>query len=315
MVFAGPDQTITLPETAILSGAVSDESMSLTTGGTLSFSWSKVSGPGTVNITYANPTNQTWQVLASCVFSSPGVYVMRFPASDGSLTGTSDVTITVNPSSGLAITSVSPNSGQPGQQGLSVAITGVGINWVQGTTTANFGDGINVASLTVNSSTSATAILNIDLAASLGSRDVALTTGTEVASAPGAFSVTAAAASITSISPNYGPQGLSGPVAIVGINTHFVPGTTTVDVGQGITVSNVSVSCPTCLTATLAVDPAATPGPRTVTVTTGTEVAILANGFIVTTVATTPVLTSITSYHARSLSEVLRRDKIRAWQK
>jgi hypothetical protein len=64
-----------------------------------------------------------------------------------------------------ALTSLAPNSGQRGQQKLSVAITGNFTNWVQGTTTADFGPGVTVASLTVNSATSATAVLNIDPAA------------------------------------------------------------------------------------------------------------------------------------------------------
>src|SRR5437763_15761665 len=50
-VNAGPDQTITLPNTATLNGRDSDDD--LQTGSTLSITWSKVIGPGTVM--FSNP--------------------------------------------------------------------------------------------------------------------------------------------------------------------------------------------------------------------------------------------------------------------
>src|SRR5437762_10303273 len=75
---------------------------------------------------------------------------------------------------------VNPGSGQQGQQSLSVNLTGQFTHFVQGTTTASFGAGITVVSLTVNSATTATAMLNIDATAATGNRTVTLTTGPEV---------------------------------------------------------------------------------------------------------------------------------------
>jgi uncharacterized repeat protein (TIGR01451 family) len=89
------------------------------------------------------------------------------------------------------ILSVSPNSGQQGQQNDSVTLTGQFTNWVQGTTTASFGAGVTVASLTVNSNTSATAVLNIDPAASSGARTVTVTTGSEVETLSSGFTISA----------------------------------------------------------------------------------------------------------------------------
>src|SRR5207253_7946126 len=66
---------------------------------------------------------------------------------------------------------------QQGQQNLNVNLTGQFTHFVQGTTTASFGAGITVATLTVNSATTATAVLNIDPAAATGSRNVTMTTG------------------------------------------------------------------------------------------------------------------------------------------
>jgi hypothetical protein len=85
--------------------------------------------------------------------------------------------------------SVAPNSGQQGQQNLSVTITGQNTHFSQGTTTANFGTGITVATLTINSATSATAVLNIAGAAALGSVNVIMTSGLEVATLTSGFTV------------------------------------------------------------------------------------------------------------------------------
>src|SRR5207245_1589335 len=87
--------------------------------------------------------------------------------------------------------SISPSAGQQGQQNLSVTITGQLTHFVQGTTTASLGAGITVSSLMVNSATSATAVLDIDLTAPAGTRTVALTTGSEIVSLPNGFTVIA----------------------------------------------------------------------------------------------------------------------------
>jgi len=79
----------------------------------------------------------------------------------------------------VVLTQVSPNAGQQGQQNLTVAITGSFTHFAQGTTAASFGAGISVASVTVNSTASATAVLNINPTAIPGARDVTLTTGAE----------------------------------------------------------------------------------------------------------------------------------------
>ncbi len=84
-VNAGTDQSITLPANANLDGTVSDPDA----GDTLTSTWSKVSGPGTV--TFGNANN----VDTSAAFSSAGTYVLRLSTSDGTATTTDDVQITV----------------------------------------------------------------------------------------------------------------------------------------------------------------------------------------------------------------------------
>jgi PKD repeat protein len=87
VVNAGADQSITLPFTASLSGTATDDGLP---SATLTTTWSKVSGPGTVTFGNANSLTTT------ATFSTAGSYVLRLTATDGALTTTDDVTITVN---------------------------------------------------------------------------------------------------------------------------------------------------------------------------------------------------------------------------
>jgi PKD repeat protein len=87
-VNAGSNQTITLPASASLNGTATDDG--LPTGSTLTTTWSKVNGPGTVTFGNVNAQNTT------ASFSAAGTYVLRLTATDSVLTTTSSVTITVN---------------------------------------------------------------------------------------------------------------------------------------------------------------------------------------------------------------------------
>ncbi len=86
-VNAGVDQTITLPNAAALNGSVSDDGLP---NNTLTTSWSKVSGPGTV--TFSNPTLAN----TNATFSAAGTYTLRLTANDSALSASDDVIITVN---------------------------------------------------------------------------------------------------------------------------------------------------------------------------------------------------------------------------
>ena len=79
MVNAGADQTITLPANASLDGTVTDDG--LPASGTLTTTWSRTSGPGTV--TFANPT----AIDTNATFSTAGTYTLRLTATDSALTG------------------------------------------------------------------------------------------------------------------------------------------------------------------------------------------------------------------------------------
>jgi len=88
-VNAGPDQTITLPNNATLNGTVTDDGLPV--GATLTITWSKVSGPGTVTFANADAASTT------ATFSQAGTYVLRLSVSDTQLTTSDEVTVTVNP--------------------------------------------------------------------------------------------------------------------------------------------------------------------------------------------------------------------------
>jgi hypothetical protein len=88
VVSAGPNLTVTLPSSATLNGSVTDDGLP---SGSLSSTWTKQSGPGTV--TFGN----THAVDTAAGFSTAGVYVLRLTATDGALTTSDDATITVHP--------------------------------------------------------------------------------------------------------------------------------------------------------------------------------------------------------------------------
>ncbi|MDP9460479.1 MAG: hypothetical protein M3Q22_09595 [Actinomycetota bacterium] len=86
---AGPDLALTLPAGATLTGTVSDDGLPV--GAPVTTAWTTVSGPGAV--TFATPTASSTGVT----FGIAGTYVLRLTGSDGQLTGSDDVTVTVSP--------------------------------------------------------------------------------------------------------------------------------------------------------------------------------------------------------------------------
>jgi len=180
-------------------------------------------------------------------------------------TGTESASATFTVTGAAAIT-LNPTSGQVGQT-LSVAISGQNTNFVQGTTTANFGAGITVNTLTVNSPTSTTASITIQNSAIAGARTVTVATGSE--SAIATFMVTGAPA--ITLNPTTGQVGQTLSVAINGQNTNFVQGTTTANFGAGVTVNTLTVNSPASAIASITIQSSAATGARTVMVATGTE--------------------------------------------
>jgi hypothetical protein len=86
-VNAGADQSVTLRTSANLDGTVTDDG--LPSGSTVTHTWSKVSGPGTV--TFGNAS----AAATTASFSVAGTYLLRLTATDGSLSSSDDVQVTV----------------------------------------------------------------------------------------------------------------------------------------------------------------------------------------------------------------------------
>jgi len=91
----------------------------------------------------------------------------------------------------------------------------------------------------------------------------------------------AGTAYVASASPNTGSAGQTVSVALTGVNTNFVQGSTQVTAAPGISISNITVTSPTTLTVQLAISAGMAANPTSLIVTTGTQEADLPNGFVV----------------------------------
>jgi tetratricopeptide (TPR) repeat protein len=89
-VSAGSEQTVNLADGASLDGTVSDDGLP-NPPGTVTASWSLVSGPGDVTFGDASAVDTT------ASFTAGGAYTLRLTANDGELSASADVVITVNP--------------------------------------------------------------------------------------------------------------------------------------------------------------------------------------------------------------------------
>jgi PKD repeat protein len=87
-VSAGPDGTATTAQEITLDGTASDDG--LPAGSTLTVTWSKATGPGTV--TFGSPDDED----TTASFSSAGTYTVRLTATDGTLTSFDSATVVVS---------------------------------------------------------------------------------------------------------------------------------------------------------------------------------------------------------------------------
>jgi hypothetical protein len=85
VVNAGTNQSITLPATATLTATATDDCLPSCI---LTYSWAVVSGTG---VTLATPNSASTGVS----FAGPGIYTFRVTVSDGTLSSTADVNVTV----------------------------------------------------------------------------------------------------------------------------------------------------------------------------------------------------------------------------
>ena len=232
---------------------------------------------------------------SNVVYGARSITVKSPLSPSGSETATlASAFVILNPSPTYSITNVLPYSGAQGTQFMNVSLTGSGTHWVQGTTYANFGQGITVNSLQILDATDAVANISISNTTFAGYRSIMMATGGEIAvSSSTAFNITPNSAALLSVSPNTSGQDVTIPVTLTASGTHFLQSATTVSFsgGSGVTVGNVNVTSPTTATASVTMASNATPGLYSVTVATGGETATLANAF--TVVSTSPYLSSV----------------------
>ncbi len=168
VVNAGPDQTITLPSSANLNGTVTDDGLP-NPPGTVTTTWSEVSGPGAATFGNASAVDTT------ASFSAAGTYVLKLEASDSLLSSSDTATITVNPASqnqpptvnaGPDQTVILPNSatlsGTASDDGLPNPPGTLITTWSQlsGPGTVTFGDASSL-STTASFSASGTYVLRL----------------------------------------------------------------------------------------------------------------------------------------------------------
>src|SRR5207249_3343451 len=101
VVNAGPDLTVTLPDSATLNGTVTDDGLATTS--ILTITRTKSRGPGTLPSAPPRPSSD----LAS--FSQSGTYILRLTAGDTQFTPSDDVTVTVNPANQSPVVNAGPD--------------------------------------------------------------------------------------------------------------------------------------------------------------------------------------------------------------
>jgi YVTN family beta-propeller protein len=186
-----------------------------------------------------------------------------------------------------------PGWGRPGDT-VDIEVIDAYTHFSAGTPTVSFGTGVNVVPGSVNvwDNTHIYAQVQVDPGATLGPRDVSVTTLDETAVLPGGF-VVGDGPEVTVVTPHAALRGQTLCVEISGIYTNFVTGDSIATFsGPGIKVNSTTVLDPTHVRASITVAPDAQLGAGDVNVVTGNESpAPLGGGLIVGAVP--PAITSI----------------------
>ena len=167
---------------------------------------------------------------------------------------------------------VSPANGIQGTS-FSVSFTGAFTHF--GTTTLPVvnGQGVTLSNFVVNSPVSATGTITIAQGAPYGLCPFTFTTGGEIVTT--GFNVTNNAAYLYSITPYQSQQNTRLNVVILGVNTHFVAGTTIVNFDPSIAVNSTTVTDGTHVGVNITVAANAFIGWHTAYVNTGAEQVII----------------------------------------
>jgi uncharacterized repeat protein (TIGR01451 family) len=177
------------------------------------------------------------------------------------------------------ITAISPAQGAIGKT-LDISLLGQTTTFSEESVLEFSGNGIKVESLEVVSPTHALATISIDDDVTLGYRDVFISTGTETATLLNGFEIAIDVPEIIQVNPSYAFQDKTLDIEIIGRNVDFTADKNVVDLeGMGVSVLATSIDSSTQITANIQVDEAAKMGERNISVTTGSKVAVLRDGF------------------------------------
>ncbi|MEC7985802.1 MAG: hypothetical protein VX278_11610 [Myxococcota bacterium] len=144
-------------------------------------------------------------------------------------------------------------------------------------TTVDFGEGILIGSVTVDDGWHARAQIMIEPGATLGARDVIVTSDGRDYTLSDSFEVVSES---FILEPSNAKMGELVDIGLLGSNTDWQSGLTWPNFGDGVEVLEFSVLSPTLAEATISIDPDASPGWRNVTVDSGSgNYAVLYDGF------------------------------------
>lgn len=126
-VFAGPDQTITLPPTNTVSLNANVNDDGLPTPPMLTYLWEQTGGT-TTGVNIVSPTTEDTDVS----FTAADVYTFKLTADDGELSGSDQVQVTVNNPppdlivNNVSVTNATPNTGEAFRIDATVKNQGTG---------------------------------------------------------------------------------------------------------------------------------------------------------------------------------------------
>lgn len=210
----------------------------------------------------------------STTFNSSTSLTLNVSIAADAATGPRDLTVT-NPDTGAAtcsgcftvnalptLSAVSPPSRPQGASNVTLTLTGT--EFRTGATVGFSGTGITVNSVVVTNATTLTVTVTIASSAPATARDVTVTnTDGGSATATGAFTVNALP-TVDSVTPSTRPRGVSTTVVIGGTGFQATP---TVQLGAGITVTNVQRDSASQLTVSITTSSTASNLFRSVAVT------------------------------------------------
>ncbi len=284
---------------------VTPDSFAQGTGGTFVLTGTNFTNSGSVT------TDGVGITLSSPTFVSGTEFRVDYTASQSATIGTNDLTFTQSladgggsatlvdayavEDAGVQLTDVSPSLWLPGQQRISVELTGLEFN--TGTTVSISGSGVTLHSTTRNSNASITLVVSVDGNATVGQRDLTVTPGAggkPQRTFDDALTIIPARPHVTAFSHGTLGRGASS-VAVTVSGTNFRSGDTLSASGTGLTFASVSVVSAAQITANVSVTAGATLGTRDITVTHAATVGGVAGTLddATSVIAAAPTVTSM----------------------